>query len=134
MYKGSCLCGAVRYELRGELGPIVYCHCSRCRKAQGTAFGSNSPVKAAEFQLLAGQELLREFESSPGKHRVFCSHCGSPVYSRNTAIPGVLRLRIGLLDTPITDRPMAHIFASSHAEWETITDTLPQYEAGVPVS
>lgn len=132
MYKGSCLCGAVSYELRGEPGPIVYCHCSRCRKAQGSAFGTNSPVKKHEFHLLSGGDLLKEYESSPGKHRVFCSHCGSPLYSRNSAIPGVLRLRVGLLDTPITAKPVAHIFASSHAEWETITDELPQYEAGVP--
>lgn len=133
MIKGSCLCGKVSYEYRGELGPIVFCHCSRCRKAQGSAFGTNSPVKAADFSLLSGEDVLREYESSPGKHRVFCSHCGSPLYSRNSAIPGVLRLRVGSLDTPITARPVAHIYASSHAEWESITDTLPQYEAGVPV-
>jgi hypothetical protein len=132
MYKGSCLCGAVSYELRGELGPIVFCHCSRCRKAQGTAFGTNSPVRADEFRLLGGQDVLKEYESSPGKHRVFCSQCGSPVYSRNTAVPGTLRLRIGLLDTPITAKPVAHIYASSHAEWEEILDALPQHEAGVP--
>ncbi len=132
MYKGSCLCGGVSYELRGELGAIVYCHCSRCRKAQGTAFGTNSPVQKNEFHLLSGQELLREYESSPGKHRVFCSHCGSPVYSRNTAFPHLLRLRIGLLDTPIEARPVAHIYASSHAEWEAIVDGLPQYEANIP--
>lgn len=132
MINGSCLCGRVTYEYRGELGPIVYCHCSRCRKAQGSAFGTNSPIKAADFTLLSGQDVLREYESSAGKFRVFCSHCGAPVYSRNTAIPGVLRLRVGSLDTVITAKPVAHIYASSHAEWETITDTLPQYEAGVP--
>jgi hypothetical protein len=132
MYQGSCLCGQVRYELHGELGPIVFCHCSRCRKAQGTAFGTNSPVRAGDFHLLGGCEWLREYESSPGKYRVFCGHCGSPVYSRNAAVPGVLRLRIGLLDTPVTARPVAHIYATSHAEWERILDDLPQYEAGVP--
>lgn len=133
MIKGSCLCGKITYEYRGELGPIVYCHCSRCRKAQGSAFGTNSPIKAEHFTMLSGQDVLKEYESSPGKHRVFCSHCGSPLYSRNTAIPGVLRLRVGSLDTTITARPVAHIYASSHAEWESITDTLPQYEAGVPL-
>lgn len=132
MYKGSCLCGAVTYELRGELGPIVFCHCSRCRKAQGAAFATNSPVQRADFHLLTGQEALKEFESSPGKYRVFCRHCGSPVYSRNTAIPAVLRLRLGLLDTPVAAKPVAHIYASSHAEWELIQDDLPQYEAGIP--
>lgn len=132
MLKGGCLCGKVTYEYRGALGPIVFCHCSRCRKAQGSAFGTNSPIQAADFTVLSGQDVLKEYESSPGKHRVFCSHCGSPIYSRNSAIPGVLRLRLGSLDTAIMARPVAHIYASSHAEWETITDTLPQYEAGVP--
>src|SRR5690606_14536150 len=113
----------VTYEYRGELGPIVFCHCSRCRKAQGSAFGTNSPVSAADFSLLSGQDVLREYESSPGKHRVFCGHCGSPLYSRNTALPGVLRLRMGALDSVITAKPVAHIYASSHAEWESITDT-----------
>ncbi|MGH8493715.1 MAG: GFA family protein [Moraxellaceae bacterium] len=131
MYKGSCLCGGVTYELRGELGPIVFCHCSRCRKAQGSAFGTNSPVRKDEFHLLSGQDLLREYESSPGKHRVFCSHCGSPVFSRNKALPHLLRLRIGLLDSTVDARPVAHIYASSHAEWEEILDSLPQYE-GLP--
>ena len=132
MYEGSCLCGGISYELRGELGPVVFCHCSRCRKAQGSAFGTNAPVRAAEFHLKTGGDLLREYESSPGKHRVFCGRCGSPVYSRNAAVPGVLRLRIGLLDTPLRVRPVAHIYASSHAEWERILDDLPQHEAGMP--
>lgn len=132
MYTGSCLCGSVKYEYRGELGPIVYCHCSRCRKAQGTAFATNSPINESGFSLLSGKEMLREYESSAGKFRAFCRHCGSPVFSRFTGKPGILRLRIGTLDTRIAERPGAHIYASSHAEWFDILDDLPQYEAGVP--
>lgn len=132
MYAGSCLCGAVKYELRGELGPIVFCHCSRCRKAQGSAFATNSPVKESDFHLLSGKEVLREYESSAGKYRAFCGSCGSPVFSRFIGKPGILRLRIGALDTSIDARPTAHIYASSHAEWCEILDDLPQYEAGVP--
>ena len=50
MHSGSCLCGAIRYEIRGELGPIVLCHCAQCRKAQGSAFASNAAVKATDFR------------------------------------------------------------------------------------
>lgn len=132
MITGSCLCGSVTYELDGELGPIVFCHCSRCRKAQGTAFATNSPVKASGFRLISGQETLREYESSAGKYRAFCGNCGTPIFSRFTGKPGILRLRLGALDTPIEARPTAHIYASSHAEWFDILDDLPQYEAGVP--
>lgn len=132
MLTGSCLCGSVKYEYHGELGPIVYCHCSRCRKAQGTAFATNSPINESGFSLLSGKETLREYESSAGKFRAFCGNCGTPVFSRFTGKPGILRLRIGTLDTRIAARPGAHIYADSHAEWFDILDDLPQYEAGVP--
>jgi hypothetical protein len=127
MLTGSCLCGAVRYEVKGELGPIVMCHCAQCRKANGTAFATNSPVKARDFHLLQGSEALAEFESTPGKFRVFCGRCGSPLYSRRAAAPDVLRLRIGTLDTPLDARPSAHIFVDSKAAWWEIDDDLPQH-------
>ena len=57
MVEGSCLCGAVRYRIRGELGPIALCHCSMCRKTSGTAFATNATVACAAFELLAGRDL-----------------------------------------------------------------------------
>ncbi len=126
-YRGSCLCGGVRYEYSGDFGQFIYCHCSNCRKAQGSAFGSNAPIDAAGFKLLQGEALLKAYESSPGKQRLFCGVCGSPIYSRAEAKPGVLRLRMGTLDTPIGHKPQAHIFTGSKAEWHDILDGLPQY-------
>lgn len=129
VHSGSCLCGGVRYEYSGALGAVVYCHCAQCRKAQGTAFGTNVPIEADQFRLLAGAELLKAYESSPGKERVFCANCGSPLYSRLLARPEVLRLRIGSLDTPLGGKPQAHIFAASKADWYDINDSLPQHAA-----
>lgn len=127
MFKGSCLCGAVTYELRSELGPIVMCHCSKCRKASGTAYATNSPVAVKDFSVLSGKDALAEFESTPGVFRVFCRHCASPLYSRRPSDPERIRLRIGTLDTPIESRPEMHIFVGSKAEWHTICDDLPQH-------
>lgn len=132
MPRGSCLCGAVRYEVRGSLGDIVLCHCSQCRKAQGGAFGANASVNAADFDLEDPETRLVEYESSPGKLRAFCGRCGSPIYSRLRSRPEVVRLRIGTLDTPIDGRPVAHIFAGSKAEWDTIDDGLPQFDGREP--
>ena len=100
MFKGSCLCGDVRYEVRGDLGEFGCCHCTSCRKASGSAFGANSPVDRERFTLLSGEASLREYESSPGKLRVFCSRCGSPLYAYLRRTPEILRLRLGALDTP----------------------------------
>lgn len=131
MLRGSCLCGAIAYEVEGELGPIVCCHCSMCRKAQGTAFATNAPVEAARFRVVAGEHLLRAYGSSPGKWRCFCSVCGSPILSRRDG-SGMVRLRIGTLDSRIAARPAAHIHVASKAEWFDLHDGLPQHAGQEP--
>jgi hypothetical protein len=130
MYQGSCLCGGVRFAIEGELEPIQLCHCSQCRKAQGTPFASNIPVPTTAFRLFSGGELLKAYESSPGKQRVFCSNCGSPIYSQNERLPGVLRIRAGILDGDLATRPQAHIYVASKANWWELDDDLPQFAAG----
>lgn len=131
MLEGSCLCGAVRYRIDGELGPIVCCHCSMCRKAQGTAFAANAPVDAARFRVVEGEGALRSYRSSPGKERVFCGTCGSPIFSRRDGAADV-RIRVGTLDTPISVRPVAHIHAASKATWWEIADELPRHPGFEP--
>jgi hypothetical protein len=113
--------------VHGELGEIVYCHCQQCRKAQGTAFGTNAVVQRDQLVLVAGADRLTAYESSAGKRRWFCGGCGSPLYSARDAMPEVVRLRIGTLDTPLNERPTAHIFVGSKAEWFEILDALPRY-------
>lgn len=131
MYTGHCQCGGVRFQIVGELEPIQICHCSQCRRAQGAPFATNIPVQECAFTLLSGAELLKSFESSTGKHRVFCSHCGSPLYSTKDGLPGVLRIRAGLLNEPLATSPGAHIYVGSKTNWWSIHDEVPQYEAGI---
>jgi len=128
MLKGSCLCNSIQYEIHGELGQAMMCHCSKCRKANGSAFAVNAVVKTAEFKITAGQNYVSEFESSPGVFRSFCKKCGSPLVSRRPSQPDVLRLRIGTLDTPVDVKPAAHIFVGSKAMWDEIHDDVPQYD------
>ncbi|MDR3416982.1 MAG: GFA family protein [Nevskia sp.] len=127
VHRGSCLCGGVRYEYRGEIGLFTLCHCSQCRKAQGSAFVAVVPVAEDGFSLLQGADLLKSYTSSPGKERVFCGVCGSPLYSRHVGKPGVLRLRAGTLDTPVGRRPDAHIFVASKADWYEPSDGVAQF-------
>lgn len=132
MYKGGCLCGSVRFEIKGPIRNIVYCHCSQCRKAQGSAFATNGIVKAGDFDILTGADLLTGYESSPGQTKYFCKICGSPILSKSEARPEQVRVRLGTIDSEIVERPIAHIFSTSKASWENITDDLPQYEAFEP--
>lgn len=128
----SCLCGAIRFEIDGPLPPIQICHCSQCRRAQGGPFATNIPVQAAALRWLGSTETLQRHESSPGKFRVFCRVCGSPIFSERLNRPGILRLRAGLLDEPVTSRPELHMHVASKASWWSIDDGLPQHAAGYP--
>ena len=131
MHEGSCLCGAVRYRIAGELGEFGYCHCRSCRKASGSAHAANAPVERSRFQLLAS-DTLREYESSPGKLRAFCARCGSPILAWLRSRPEVVRVRLGSLDTPFVERPRAHTWVSDKADWEPIDDPLPQFSKWAP--
>ena len=132
MHRGSCLCGAVRFAVEGDLPPIQFCHCGDCRKAQGSAFGANIPLLAKDFRLLSGEADLQAYESSPGKQRVFCRNCGSPLFSRLTAKPEALRLRAGSLDAPVAAGRAFHFHVASKADWWEITDDLPQHPGERP--
>lgn len=127
MHQGSCLCGAVRYRYHGAIEEVSMCHCSQCRKAQGSAFVAVAPLRRESFKLLSGAGCLREFRASPGKVRVFCGDCGSPLYSARDDLPGVIRLRLGTLDTPLAPAKRYHAFVASKADWFDIADGLPQY-------
>ncbi len=127
MHSGSCLCGEVRYEFDGELGPLYFCHCQRCRKAHGSAFVAAAPVAASTFRVTAGEGALGDHYAPSGLHRMFCKECGSPLFSRRDSIPDLVRIRVGSLDTPFSAKPSRHIFVASKAEWFDIHDDAPQF-------
>lgn len=132
MYTGGCLCGAVRFEIDGGIRNIVYCHCSQCRKAQGSAFAANGIVDSGKFRIVRGEDKLTAYESTPGQLKYFCKICGSPIMSKRPTVPGQVRIRLGTIESPISERPQAHIFTTSKANWETICGDLPQYEEYEP--
>ena len=132
MQTGSCLCGGIRFRISSELAPIQVCHCSQCRKAQGSAFATNSPITAGNFELDSGADLLTYYESSPGKKRHFCKRCGSPIYSTRDTAPSVLRIRVGVVDEPLSASVGLHFHTASKAAWWTIDDDLPQFAGEYP--
>ena len=131
MYQGSCLCGAVKIEV-GQISSIIHCHCSLCRKSSGTAFATNGFVNSDGFKIVKGADNLNFFEMKTGRKRHFCKTCGSPVYSSNDADKSRIRLRLGILDSDISERPISHNFVTSKACWDSLNQDLPQYEAYEP--
>ena len=134
MLHGRCLCGSVRFEIDVPLGAVVYCHCSMCRRASGTAFATNASIRTEGFRIVAGEEVIAERESSPNSFRAFCSKCGSPLYGRNSVYPQMRRVRLGTLEDDPGVRPSAHVWVGSKAAWYEIKDDLKQFEREPPVS
>ena len=121
---GSCFCRAIIYEISGKIAAPHYCHCSRCRKLTGSAFGSTTFCLETEFKWLDGETLIREFSGTQGSVR-FCQECGSRV---PTPFPhGVVYIPAGSLDDADLEF-QTHIFVGSKASWDRITDDLPQYD------
>ena len=75
--RGSCLCGGVEFEVDELSGPIGHCHCRTCRKAHSAAYATTARARREHFRWTRGEELVKYFESSPGKRRHFCGQCGS---------------------------------------------------------
>jgi hypothetical protein len=127
MIRGSCLCGDVRFEIRGKLSDASHCHCSMCRKAHGAAFGTYAAAKAAEFRIVSGSERIKRFQSSPGIVRTFCARCGSTLHGLSESNPSIVDVVLGVLDDDPGVRPTMHIFVGSKAPWHDIHDNLPQH-------
>ena len=128
---GSCLCGAIRFEIDKAAGPFEICHCNRCRKVSGAAGLPTIRVFATDYRMVTGMESATTYSAPilyepPAYHSVFCSICGSPV---PPPIPDgeMLEIPAGLLDDDPDIRPDKHIFIEFTPPWHTITDTLPQY-------
>jgi hypothetical protein len=127
MQTGQCYCGAVRYELDGELGALVNCHCRSCRRVHGAAFSTVALVRSAEFRVTAGASDVRERRHAGGA-RTFCVHCGGRLWNRPAANDAWLALVVATLDVEPETPPIVE----SKAPWYHIADALPQYPGFPP--
>lgn len=132
MIRGSCLCGAVSFQIDRATGPFELCHCTRCRKASGSAYLAGIVVRVADFRFIRGREHITVFElpvrdRPPGYRRPFCRFCGSPVPEPD---PGGewCEIPAGLLDDDPGLRPDRHIFTEHRAAWTPRGDGLPELD------
>ncbi len=123
MHTGSCLCGAVRFEVAGDLHAPDACHCTQCRRQSGHYWASTD-VERANLTI-HGEDKLTWFQSSPKVRRGFCSVCGSALF---WDAPGRSRIAIGMgaFDKPTGARLGAHIFVADKGDYYDIADGLPQ--------
>lgn len=126
-FPGGCLCGAVTFEIVGPVQSLQACHCSRCRKFYGAAFGAIFIVDRGSFSYTSGEENIASFRSSERVNRYFCRTCGSPLPIQESWDP-LVGVPAGLLDADPGQTIDSHIFVGSNARWYNIGGGLPQHD------
>ena len=129
MTKGSCLCGAVKFEIHGKTTEIGMCHCSKCRKVSGVASNAVLMVGRDGLRWLSGEDGLAKFEMEAGWGAWRCRVCGSPVPKMHPG-GGAYWVPVGLLDSDPGVRVAGHMFVGSKAAWDEISDGTPQLREG----
>ena len=125
MHTGSCLCGAVKFEVSGELHAPDACHCSQCRKQSGHVWASTDvPDDAVK---LSGEDNLTWYQSSDRVKRGFCTTCGSVLFWK-PIFRDKIGIAMGAFDTPTDTRLGMHIHVADKGDYYDITDGLPQHE------
>jgi hypothetical protein len=125
---GGCLCGSVRFEASGPILSAGYCHCTHCQKRTGTGSSVNCRVAQADFRLLEGGELLSSYQPPAGVPKLFCSRCGSALFSGDPLSDQEVAIRLGSFDQDPGIRPQFRQFVDSAAAWEPVpADGLTRY-------
>ncbi len=126
---GSCLCGSVKFEVKPPFTAFRYCHCSRCRKASGSAHASNIFVPKGQFAWLAGEGLVQHFKLPGAKTFAvsFCGRCGSRV-PHNILERSEYLIPAGLLDNDPVAHPENSIFWGSRAPWYVEPQAIPRFD------
>ncbi len=123
---GSCLCGAVRFEIRLPTRFCAHCHCSMCQRNHGAGFVTWISVPRERLELLAGEGDLVAYASSDHGKRSFCGRCGSSLFCELTERADDVDVPLANMDGPIDRPPQFHVFADDRADWVAIGDDLPR--------
>jgi len=131
--RGGCLCGAVRYAVRGTPLAVAYCHCSMCRRSAGAPVTAWALFTADAYTIEAGEP--RVHASSPGAERRFCGQCGTPLtFTSDTLMPGLVDITVGSLDDPERLPPAMHIWESRRIGWVRLEGDLPRHPELPPIA
>ena len=126
--RGACLCGAVRYEVRGPLRAVFTCHCDECRAFTGSVWQATAARK--ERVSVEGVEYLAWYQSSPRARRGFCRECGSSLFMEPTDGRPYVAIAAGTLEKPTGLERAVHIWTAEAGDYYPIDDAIPRHADG----
>jgi hypothetical protein len=127
--RGGCLCGRVRYRLRGEPLAFYACHCTDCQRQSGAAFGLSMIVQRDQVDEIVGEPATFEVGMPDGrtKRGCYCGSCAARVWGEPVKLPEIRVLRPGTLDDPGCWTPFGDIWTASARSWVRLTEG-PHFE------
>lgn len=125
---GSCLCGAIEFQVTEPFRVVHNCHCSRCRRGRAAAHTTNGFTSMHGVTFTSGKDHLRSYKVPDAKYftQVFCDVCGAKM-PRIDPEREIAITPLGSLDDDPGRKPDDHIFVADKAGWYEITDNLPTY-------
>lgn len=126
---GRCLCGSVRYEVVGELMPVVNCHCSKCRRFHGHV-GAYTATRRENLVVVeaSGLKWYRSVQDeTPNVYRGFCKQCGSSLFWDPRGLQ-IISIAAGSVDPPTGLDTQRHVWISQKTDYYTISDGLPCHD------
>ncbi len=126
LFRGGCLCGAVRYRLKPPLRLAVACHCQQCRRTSGNYVSATSVPR--ENFVLTGDDGLKWYRSSARARRGFCRECGSSLFWSADALD-TISIMTGTIDGQTGLRTAAHICVADKGDYYELDPSVPQYDA-----
>jgi hypothetical protein len=117
---GGCLCGALRYRVRGPLRDVLICHCRFCQR-MNTYAAAYTACAVEDLEIISAR-TLRWHRSSPVARRGFCSKCGSALFWEATP-PTHISISAGSLNEPTGLKIEGHRFFAQRGDYEA-SDTV----------
>lgn len=127
MVKGSCLCGAIHYQVEIFTDKVFNCHCQFCRKAHGADYASLALAKGSSLTINDDSNALTEHLNNIGGYRAFCKQCGTRLMNYAQDKNTYLSITLSTLDTVIDIKPVAHVNTESKASWCQPSADMPSF-------
>jgi hypothetical protein len=131
--EGGCLCGAVRYRLKGPIRFVSQCCCKDCQKATGTGHTTIVGIDRRQLEVAGDPKTYSNTGESGGDvTRHFCGDCGGRLYTSGTLPGDVIMVQAGSLDDPNRIAPESVIYMKDATAWDRFDPDLPKYDAMAP--
>ena len=128
---GSCICDAVNYEIRRRPLLTVNCHCTICRRGNGSSFSTYASVLESSFFIIKGDDKIQSFALGEKGEKNFCAVCGSPLFNKNEKHPGFYMVHYGSLNEPNNIEPSVNIFTTNKLPWVDSIATFKSFDKEV---